>query len=405
MSQNVNNSLNEYAILNKEWVDICKKTEGREYVFDKETHCLSLLHNLDIMRSKGTFVDTELVATNGKSISFHGILLAASGTTFRDILYNDYISHLEGKLAPRGATVEALDALRTYIYKPDTVLDSKQTHWNQILDFCSTFGVNQIVSAKGDPVSLLDNLNDMNNKSEMCFTVLVSSEGGEYFVNAAVIAASSPVLLDAVAPLHLPPVESRVVLENVNSSSISAILEFIYTGRILITSHNVENLLISSASFKYTSVLVACCDFIKHQINVSNALGVRALVKYASSLKTGYESLITLFEYTEKFIIENISWIIQREEFEKIPTGDEIMHYLLRARLKKTAVKDVVHGSIRWFFHDTVGRLEEFNKIIVCTNMIFSPKTVENIRHRHWQVQQEKEIQLKMMRDSAVSSQ
>lgn len=52
------------------------------------------------------------------------------------------------------------------------------------------------------------------------------------------------------------------------------IINFIYTGHIRVTEETVCALLIAATMFQVLHVIDACCDFLKDQLDPTNAIGI-----------------------------------------------------------------------------------------------------------------------------------
>lgn len=100
--------------------------------------------------------------------------------------------------------------------------------------------------------------------------------------------------------------ESRkdvVELHDVDASSLKQLIDFAYTGEIIITEENVQVLLPASSLLQIQSVREACCKFLLRQLHPSNVLGIRSFAG-----KTNSKTQLQLF-------IANIFDLSNRLEF------------------------------------------------------------------------------------------
>jgi len=81
---------------------------------------------------------------------------------------------------------------------------------------------------------------------------------------------------------HLHPLDDMlernkevIELHDVDAQSLKQLVEFAYTGEIVITEENVQVLLPASSLVQIQSVREACCKFLLRQLIPSNVLGIR----------------------------------------------------------------------------------------------------------------------------------
>ena len=73
-----------------------------------------------------------------------------------------------------------------------------------------------------------------------------------------------------------------VELHEIDAPSLKQLIDFAYTGEIIITEENVQVLLPASSLLQIQSVREACCKFLLRQLHPSNVLGIRS---FAGKLK------------------------------------------------------------------------------------------------------------------------
>lgn len=67
-----------------------------------------------------------------------------------------------------------------------------------------------------------------------------------------------------------------VELHDMDAPSLKQLIDFAYTGEIIITEENVQVLLPASSLLQIQSVREACCKFLLRQLHPSNVLGIRS---------------------------------------------------------------------------------------------------------------------------------
>ena len=93
--------------------------------------------------------------------------------------------------------------------------------------------------------------------------------------------------------------KSRVVLRDIESESLKLIIDFMYTGQVLITEDNVQSLLAVANLFDLIDLKESCSQFLQSQLEVSNCLGIREFAYYHTCL--------ILQKHAESFIQEYFS--------------------------------------------------------------------------------------------------
>lgn len=118
--------------------------------------------------------------------------------------------------------------------------------------------------------------------------------------------------------------ESRkdvVELHDVDAPSLKQLIDFAYTGEIIITEENVQVLLPASSLLQIQSVREACCKFLLRQLHPSNVLGIRSFAGKANennSINFLSQFLFNLLDrlaplefQLSAFIKIMIEWIVQ----------------------------------------------------------------------------------------------
>ena len=67
-----------------------------------------------------------------------------------------------------------------------------------------------------------------------------------------------------------------------DSDSLRLLVDFMYSGQVMITEANVQALLVTSNILNLIGVKDSCCQFIQTQIEVSNCIGIREFADFHS---------------------------------------------------------------------------------------------------------------------------
>ncbi len=132
-------------------------------------------------------------------------------------------------------------------------------------------------------------------------------------------------------------------IKGVESSSLKLIIDYMYTGELLITETNVQSLLIASNLLCITNVKDSCGQFIQSQIDVTNCLGICEFAEY--------HSCKILQKHADAFIEQYFSEIVHKEEFLNLNV-DQLVKLISKDHLAVHSEKVVYDCVIKWVNHD-----------------------------------------------------
>jgi BTB/POZ domain len=93
-----------------------------------------------------------------------------------------------------------------------------------------------------------------------------------------------------------------VELHDIDAPSLNQLIDFAYTGEIIITEENVQVLLPASSLLQIQSVREACCKFLLRQLHPSNVLGIRSFAGDNNSISRPVFFSRSLFQFSHIFI-------------------------------------------------------------------------------------------------------
>lgn len=191
----------------------------------------------------------------------------------------------------------------------------------------------------------------------------------EFHAHRLILASSSPVLETMLSADMKEKAEGRI---NLTDSSISPlifedILSYMYSGKIKLSSENVEELLFASTFLMMEALNKFCEEFLKEALNINNCLGIREIAsKYACQNLFIAADLLLQKEFLEiaksdDFDLiskEELCRIIAKDELE-INSEDEIFASVLKWINKKASkrykyLKDVLQEVRVQFLSDVI---------------------------------------------------
>lgn len=86
-----------------------------------------------------------------------------------------------------------------------------------------------------------------------------------------------------------------IELHDIDAPSLKQLIDFAYTGEIIITEENVQVLLPASSLLQIQSVREACCKFLLRQLHPSNVLGIRSFAGKSRPRHNSFNSPFSIF--------------------------------------------------------------------------------------------------------------
>ncbi|XP_068726664.1 actin-binding protein IPP-like [Montipora capricornis] len=223
--------------------------------------------------------------------------------------------------------------------------------------------------AKEHSLKLLSKVQLLRVQGLMCDATLTVS-GKDFPVHRVILSASSSyfqvMFTSGMAESYLDHVE----IHGLSADVFQAILDFIYTGNVDVNETNVQQLLPASKMLQVEDIEVLCCDFLKHELDASNCVGI---YQFADA-----HSCSTLSKSALNFIHRNFVEVSNQEEFLQL-TKTVLLQLLESEELKIESEEQVFRGAMRWVLFDLSRGREALGKILERIRLpLISPKFLEN---------------------------
>ncbi|KAM9339710.1 LOW QUALITY PROTEIN: kelch-like protein 29 [Symphorus nematophorus] len=249
-------------------------------------------------------------------------------------------------------------------------------------------------SDPGHPKEMLKELNQQRRAKE--FTDLkIIVEGKEFEVHQNVLASCSlyfkdlvkrcvKTLVPSTGPAAIPSssrsnecietgekrssgeTRSGEVLE-LNMSNISAdvlelLLEFVYTGSLVIDSANAKTLLEAANKFQFNTFCKVCVSFLEKQLTAANCLGVLAMAEAMSCTE--------LHNMAKAFALQNFPEVAGQEEILSV-SKEDLVAYLSNDSLNTKAEELVYETVIKWIKQDSNSRVQNLSELLAVVRLPF----------------------------------
>ncbi|KAJ2952769.1 hypothetical protein O0L34_g7129 [Tuta absoluta] len=190
------------------------------------------------------------------------------------------------------------------------------------------------------------NLHHFKRDSRFCDIELVS---GKTKVKAhRVVLAASCAYFDAMFSTGLEESQKgHVALQSVPPDILPMIIDFIYTGEIMIDKATVQHLLIAADMLQLRELVTGCGEFLRRELHTSNALGIFRFAEAHNCTELAEEAL----DHAQA----NWNIVASGDELLELPLP-QLITLLSSEQLKVDSESQVLYPALRWLEHDPAGR-------------------------------------------------
>lgn len=190
--------------------------------------------------------------------------------------------------------------------------------------------------------------------------VILELESEEVRAHKLVLAAASPYFKAMFTSGLRESSMSSIKLQGVCSYTFSRLLLFAYTGEITVNEQTVCALLPAATMFQMQHVIEVCCNFLKNQLEPSNAIGIATFAEQHGCME--------LLHTASQFIEQHFTQIAQEEEFLML-NPSQLIKLIHRDELNVFDERDVYKAVLQWVMFDEKTRrpkLECIMKSVRC---------------------------------------
>jgi len=150
--------------------------------------------------------------------------------------------------------------------------------------------------------------------------------------------------------------QSEIEILTVEPSAMESLINYAYTGKIVISTNNVQNLMMGASFLQLTRVRDACAEFLQMRLTPQNVLGIR---HFAESL-----GCLNLVLASEKYIQKSFKAVAESEEFMGISV-EHMCELISRDELNIDTEEIVFTAVMRWIKYDVLTRSVYLPKLLV----------------------------------------
>lgn len=189
-------------------------------------------------------------------------------------------------------------------------------------------------------------LQSLRKHEVFCDIILKTDDNQIIFAHKVILASASPYFY-AMFTKFAERNHDIVVMKQFDSTALKLLVNFIYSGEIIVTEKNFQVLLTAANHLQLQKVKEACCDFLQSQICPTNCIGINAIADLHSCTK-----LVTSSElYIRKHFLE----VVGGDEFLSL-SSDQVVKLISNDELIVPSEEKVFESVIRWVRHELDSR-------------------------------------------------
>uniref|UniRef100_A0A2K6SLE3 Kelch like family member 29 n=1 Tax=Saimiri boliviensis boliviensis TaxID=39432 RepID=A0A2K6SLE3_SAIBB len=235
------------------------------------------------------------------------------------------------------------------------------------LQMLRTIGVGKYeFTDPGHPREMLKELNQQRRAK--AFTDLkIVVEGREFEVHQNVLASCSLYFKDLIQRSMQDSGQGgreklELVLSNLQADVLELLLEFVYTGSLVIDSANAKTLLEAASKFQFHTFCKVCVSFLEKQLTASNCLGVLAMAEAMQCSE--------LYHMAKAFALQIFPEVAAQEEILSI-SKDDFIAYVSNDSLNTKAEELVYETVIKWIKKDPATRTQYAAELLAVVRLPF----------------------------------
>ena len=189
-------------------------------------------------------------------------------------------------------------------------------------------------------------MNQLRKESQLCdITFRIGSHC--FHAHRVVVASASPYLRAMFTCGMKESTQEEIELRDIEPQAMSALIEYFYTGEVMVTIDNVQDLLPAAGILQLRELKEACCDFLSDHMDTANCLGIKQFADL--------HSCPTLLKMANRFIIRKFVEIVKQDEFLQLPHS-VLKELLENDHLHVESEMQVYKAFIAWINHDLTKR-------------------------------------------------
>ncbi|XP_034031617.1 gigaxonin isoform X2 [Thalassophryne amazonica] len=186
---------------------------------------------------------------------------------------------------------------------------------------------------------------------------LLVVDGEELPIQKNILAAASPYIRTKLN--YNPPKDDgstyRIELEGVSMSIMKQILDYIFSGEIILNEETIQDMVQASDLLLMTDLKSLCCQFLESCITAENCIGIRLFALHYCLYHVQYVAT----EYLQTHFRD----VMLTEEFRELPPT-RLCELLAMEKLNVGNERHILEAAVQWFAHDPEDRRVHMKEVM-----------------------------------------
>ncbi|CAG0883555.1 unnamed protein product [Darwinula stevensoni] len=189
-------------------------------------------------------------------------------------------------------------------------------------------------------------MEEIRRQGKLC-DITLKVDGHQFTAHRIVLASTIPYFQAMFTSDMLESKKKEINIQGVEPSTLEALINYAYNGKVVVKSNNVQSLLHGASFLQLTGVVSACGEFIQKRLTPGNVLGIRA---YAETL-----GCFSLVEASDRFLQKHFVDVVKGEEFLGL-SFPQVAEIFSRDELNVESEEPVFESLMTWMRHDPESR-------------------------------------------------
>ncbi|XP_050060679.1 ring canal kelch homolog isoform X2 [Aphis gossypii] len=215
-------------------------------------------------------------------------------------------------------------------------------------------------------------LQSFRNENDIFCDIMLQTDDGIIVYGHKYILASATPYFKAMFSSFSESNKDRVNITKVDSTILKLLIDYIYTGEIMITHENVQFVLVAADLLQLDYVKQACVEFLQKQLDPSNCLGIKVFADL--------HNCIELWSNCEAFIKNQFLEVVKCDEFLSL-SSEEVIKLISCNDVNVPFEEKVYECVIKWVKHELNQRIHLLPNLMehVRLPLISKEYLVENV--------------------------
>ena len=184
-------------------------------------------------------------------------------------------------------------------------------------------------------------------KSKALCDFTLKCRGSSFVCHRLVLASCSPYFRAMFMSEMIESRENSLEVKDIDEKTLEALVEFMYTSKIVLTVDNVQKILFAASLLQIDIISEACSNFMKHHLHPSNCLGVRSFADQHGCTK--------LSGAADCYAHEHFLEVVSQDEFYHIESN-HLLDLIESPNIMIEKEIQVYDAVMKWVKYDPANR-------------------------------------------------